>query len=106
MDALTETDRRFQNAKPGAWHHPANNSAGDCPVSLNNCDDDQYGTVYRCEDCGKVLEEDDLNFDDDGIRLCNLHYEYLLADTAAMSDEEYREMYETPFTRSETQERQ
>ena len=75
-------------------------------MSFTNCDDEQYGTVYRCEDCGKVLEDDDLNFDDDGIRLCNLHYEYLLADTAAMSDEEYREMYETPFVQPEAQERQ
>ena len=83
---------------------PASNSTGDLLMSLTNCDDERYGTVYRCEDCGKVLEDDDLNFDDDGIRLCNLHYEYLLADAAAMSDEEYREIYETPFIWPEARE--
>ena len=75
-------------------------------MSLTNRDDEQYDTEYRCEDSGKVLEDDDLNFDDDGIPLCNLHYEYLLAETAAMSDEEYHEMYETPFVLPEAQERQ
>ncbi len=64
---------------------------------VNDSNAQHRNTEYRCEDCGKVLEDDDLNFDDDGIRLCKLHYEYLLADTAAMSDEEYREIYETPF---------
>ena len=70
----------------------------------NDSNDEPRNTEYRCEDCGKVLEDDDLNFDDDGIRLCNLHYEYLLADTAAMSDEEYREIYETPFIWPEARE--
>ena len=60
-------------------------------------DDELYDTEYRCEDCGKILEGDDLNFDGDGITLCKFHYEYLLAETAAMSDEEYREMYENLF---------
>ena len=64
---------------------------------VNDSNGEPRNSEYRCEDCGKVLEDDNLNFDDDGIPLCNVHYEYLLADTAALSDEEYREMYETPF---------
>ncbi len=69
-------------------------------------DDEQCDTEYRCEDCGKVLEGDDLNFDDDGITLCKFLYEYLPAETAAMNDEEYSEMYENLFGWPEVQERQ
>ena len=69
-------------------------------------DDEQCDSEYRCEDCDKVLEGDDLNFDDDGITLCKFHYENLLAETAAMSDEEYREMYENLFGWPEGEERQ
>ncbi len=67
-----------------AWAHHAEIAARP-PASP---DDEQCDTEYRCEDCDKVLEGDDLNFDDDGITLCKFHYEYLLAETAAMSDED------------------
>ena len=76
-----------------AWAHCAGLAARP-PASP---DDEQFDTDYRCEDCSKVLKGDDLNFDDDGITLCKFHYEYLLAETTAMSDEEYREMYENLF---------
>ncbi|MCY4558484.1 MAG: hypothetical protein OXF79_19340 [Chloroflexi bacterium] len=37
-------------------------------------------TEYRCEDCDKVLLDDDLRFDGEGVPLCAYHYEVLLED--------------------------